>query len=75
MLLGVAGIDVPIFEFDRLLQPFLLGVGGYAFIVDHNGNIVTHPDFRPIVSSLKLSINHKIFINFHQIFLVSKKYS
>lgn len=51
MLLGVAGIDVPIFEFERLLQPFLLGVGGYAFIVDHNGNIVTHPDFRPIVSS------------------------
>lgn len=50
MLLGVAGIDVPIFEFERLLQPFLHGVGGYAFIVDHNGNIVTHPDFRPIVS-------------------------
>jgi uncharacterized protein YegL len=49
-LMGVAAIDVPLFEFERLFQQFRLGVGGYAFVVDQNGNILSHPDFRPFVS-------------------------
>ncbi|XP_070491988.1 voltage-dependent calcium channel subunit alpha-2/delta-3 isoform X2 [Chironomus tepperi] len=47
-LLGVAGTDIPISDIKELLQPFSLGVGGYAFIVDNNGLILTHPDFRPV---------------------------
>jgi hypothetical protein len=49
--MGVAAIDVPLYEFERLFQKFRLGVGGYAFVVDQNGNILSHPDFRPFVSS------------------------
>ncbi|KAG5680433.1 hypothetical protein PVAND_009941 [Polypedilum vanderplanki] len=47
-LLGVAGTDIPINDIKRMMQPFLLGVGAYAFIVDNNGHILTHPDFRPV---------------------------
>jgi hypothetical protein len=49
-LIGVSGIDVPQFEFNRLLQQYELGVGSFAFILDQNGNCFTHPDFRPFVS-------------------------
>lgn len=52
--MGVAAIDVPLYEFERLFQSYRLGVGGYAFVIDQNGNILTHPDFRPLVSSFKL---------------------
>jgi signal transduction histidine kinase len=48
--MGVAAIDVPLFEFERLFQNSRLGVGGYVFVIDQNGNILTHPDFRPFVS-------------------------
>lgn len=49
--MGVAAIDVPLYEFERLFQQFRLGVNGYAFVIDENGHILTHPDFRPLVSS------------------------
>lgn len=49
-LMGVAAIDVPLYEFERLFQKHRLGVGGYAFVIDQNGNVLTHPDFRPFVS-------------------------
>lgn len=49
-LMGVAAIDVPLYEFERLFQRHRLGVGGYVFVIDQNGNILSHPDFRPFVS-------------------------
>lgn len=54
-LMGVAAIDVPLFEFERLFQSYRSGVGGYAFVIDQNGNILTHPDFRPLVSVLDVA--------------------
>lgn len=54
--MGVAAIDVPLYEFERLFQNYRLGVGGYAFVIDQNGNILTHPDFRPFVSLYFLNI-------------------
>lgn len=51
-LMGVAAVDVPLYEFERLFQRHRLGVGGYVFVIDQNGNILSHPDFRPFVSRL-----------------------
>jgi hypothetical protein len=55
--MGVAGVDVPLFEFERLFQQFRLGVNGYAFVIDESGNVLSHPDFRPFVSSFFNFIN------------------
>lgn len=57
--MGVAAIDVPLYEFERLFQQFRLGVNGYAFVIDENGHILTHPDFRPLVSSV-LGVNNEV---------------
>ncbi|KAL7043546.1 hypothetical protein ACKWTF_001566 [Chironomus riparius] len=56
---GVVGIDVPLYEFERLFQQFRLGVNGYAFVIDENGHIFAHPDFRPFFQHelLKPSFN------------------
>lgn len=54
-LMGVAAIDVPLYEFERLFQQFRLGVNGYAFVMDENGNVLTHPDFRPLVRFLNVN--------------------
>lgn len=47
-LLGVVGTDVPIEEIHKVIPQHRLGANGYSFIVDNNGKIIYHPDFRPI---------------------------
>ncbi|XP_073999423.1 voltage-dependent calcium channel subunit stolid isoform X2 [Rhodnius prolixus] len=47
-LLGVVGTDIPIQQIKKLVPPHKLGVNGYAFIVNNNGQILFHPDLRPL---------------------------
>ncbi|XP_063702857.1 voltage-dependent calcium channel subunit alpha-2/delta-3 [Culicoides brevitarsis] len=47
-LLGVVGTDVPIEEIQKVIPQHKLGVNGYSFILDNNGKVLYHPDFRPM---------------------------
>lgn len=51
-LLGVAGVDVPINEIVKRIQPYKLGVNGYSFAVTNNGMLLWHPDLRPLFQGL-----------------------
>ncbi|KAK0135863.1 Voltage-dependent calcium channel subunit alpha-2/delta-3 [Merluccius polli] len=48
ILLGVAGIDIPLQELMKIIPKHMLGIHGYAFAVTNNGYILTHPDLRPL---------------------------
>ncbi|XP_071450775.1 voltage-dependent calcium channel subunit alpha-2/delta-3-like [Hetaerina americana] len=57
-LLGVAGTDVPIDEFLELLNLYEIGANGYGFAGTTEGNILFHPDLRPVFQgSLKDGFN------------------
>ena len=51
-LLGVAGVDVPISEIQRLVPPYKLGVNAYSFAITNNGMLLWHPDLRPLYQGL-----------------------
>ncbi|KAI5752192.1 hypothetical protein M8J77_014740 [Diaphorina citri] len=48
-LLGVAAVDVPIQQIQKLVPQYKLGPNGYSFVVNNNGRIIYHPDFRPLL--------------------------
>ncbi|CAL8108692.1 unnamed protein product [Orchesella dallaii] len=58
IFLGVAGTDIPIKELRKIASPFKLGVNGYAFMVNNNGYIVFHPDWRPVFNGRLLKPNY-----------------
>ncbi|XP_027839354.1 voltage-dependent calcium channel subunit alpha-2/delta-3 isoform X4 [Aphis gossypii] len=49
-LLGVVGMDVYIDDLKKLVPAYKLGANGYSFILDNNGHVLYHPDFRPTQS-------------------------
>ncbi|XP_033647873.1 voltage-dependent calcium channel subunit alpha-2/delta-3-like [Asterias rubens] len=58
ILLGVAGVDVPVKELLKLTPPYKLGVNGYPFAITNNGYILYHPDLRPKDSYGNLKPNY-----------------
>ncbi|KAL3312977.1 Voltage-dependent calcium channel subunit alpha-2/delta-4 [Cichlidogyrus casuarinus] len=51
ILLGVAGIDVPLQEFMDTARGFQLGPNAYIYAVNNNGFVLFHPRFRPTFRS------------------------
>ncbi|XP_063724591.1 voltage-dependent calcium channel subunit alpha-2/delta-3-like isoform X2 [Symsagittifera roscoffensis] len=47
ILLGVAGVDVPINEMNTYTPSYRLGLNGYTFSITNNGYIMNHPELRP----------------------------
>lgn len=58
IFLGVAGTDIPIKELKKMASPFKLGVNGYAFMVNNNGYVVFHPEWRPVFNGELLKPNY-----------------
>jgi voltage-dependent calcium channel alpha-2/delta-3 len=56
--LGVAGTDIPIKELKKIASPFKLGVNGYAYMINNNGYVVFHPDWRPVFRQELLKPNY-----------------
>lgn len=59
-LLGVAGVDVPISEIQRLVPPYKLGVNAYSFAITNNGMLLWHPDLRPLFEGLLKPFYHSV---------------
>uniref|UniRef100_A0A8D8RY65 Voltage-dependent calcium channel subunit alpha-2/delta-3 n=1 Tax=Cacopsylla melanoneura TaxID=428564 RepID=A0A8D8RY65_9HEMI len=52
-LLGVAAVDVPIQQIKKLVPQYKLGPNAYSFVVNNNGRVIYHPDFRPLLDKNK----------------------
>ncbi|CAB4008171.1 Hypothetical predicted protein, partial [Paramuricea clavata] len=51
--LGVCGTDVTISQLMNFVYQPYVGAGGYPFIINNNGNIVKHPNFRAVYGYVK----------------------
>ncbi|KAF7492014.1 Voltage-dependent calcium channel subunit alpha-2/delta-3 [Sarcoptes scabiei] len=59
-LLGVAGVDIPIKEIEKLTPAFKLGVNGYSFMINNNGYLLNHPDLRPTFEGFLKPFYHSV---------------
>ncbi|KAH9520918.1 Voltage-dependent calcium channel subunit alpha-2/delta-4 [Dermatophagoides farinae] len=59
-LLGVAGVDIPIKEIEKLTPSFKLGVNGYSFMITNNGYLLNHPDLRPLFDGFLKPFYHSV---------------
>ncbi|XP_027206254.2 voltage-dependent calcium channel subunit alpha-2/delta-3-like isoform X2 [Dermatophagoides pteronyssinus] len=59
-LLGVAGVDIPIKEIEKLTPSFKLGVNGYSFMITNNGYLLNHPDLRPLFEGFLKPFYHSV---------------
>ncbi|KAL4216859.1 Voltage-dependent calcium channel subunit alpha-2/delta-4 [Mactra antiquata] len=63
-LLGVMGTDVPVASLQELVPVHKLGANGFAFLINHNGYVLMHPDYTPFrYPSAKQSVLNPYYNN------------
>ena len=55
-VIGVVGMDIDLTEFSTSLSDITVGDNGYIFIIDQNGQVISHPDTMHIASDITTTL-------------------
>lgn len=81
----VIGVISPLFDLNHLWKTFnnfseqeqMVGLNGYAFLINKNGDVIAHPDYSKILNENQLQKNHlqvaDVFQNTQKIFYNKEK--
>ncbi|CAF3112967.1 unnamed protein product [Rotaria sp. Silwood2] len=67
ILLGAVGVDIPVKLLQEFSPKYRLGVHAYAFMINHNGYLMFHPDLRPVLGPYRKQNYHSIDLDMVEI--------